>query len=118
MKTINQRIELLIKHLGKNKNSFAKDIGVAAGVIQNILGARQSKPGFDLLNKISSSFEVRAEWLLNGKGSMFNEPKSEQKTTQPPEDAHKQLLQRFEEVVAENALLKAKLAECEESKKD
>lgn len=111
MNTIHERIELLINTLNLNKNSFAKAVGTSATVIQNILGPRQSKPGFDLLSKIAETFDINSDWLLLGQGSMLKEQEQPHQEKQPSE-----LLQRFEEIVAENALLKAKLAEYEKGK--
>lgn len=67
---INDRILQLIEIKSNgNKRAFAQRIGVASSSIDNVVGSRQSKPNFDLLEKILSSFEdVDANWLMLGKG--------------------------------------------------
>ena len=66
---INERILQLIeiKYKG-NKRAFAKRIGVSPSSIDNVVGSRKSKPNFDMLEKILSSFDdVDADWLMLGK---------------------------------------------------
>lgn len=73
MTEIHERIEMIINSLGMNKNSFAKRIGVSNTAIENIVGRRQSKPGFEILSRVVESFEnINPEWLLTGKGEMLN----------------------------------------------
>ena len=51
---INKRIQELIAVVTKgNKRAFSAMVGVSPTVIENIVGSRQGKPGFDLLEKIS-----------------------------------------------------------------
>lgn len=71
--SINDRIELIIKELGFNKNSFSKKIGLDNNTtITNIVSGRRSKPSYDLLNKIILSFDsINSEWLLTGEGPML-----------------------------------------------
>lgn len=70
--TINERIELIIKELGLNNNSFAKKLNVSRTVTFNITGGRNTKPSYDLLEKILFAFDnINAEWLLRGNGEMF-----------------------------------------------
>lgn len=66
---INDRILQLIEIKSNgNKRAFAQRVGVAASSIDNVVGSRKSKPNFDLLEKILSSFEdVDANWLMLGK---------------------------------------------------
>lgn len=73
MEGINERIALLVNELGMNKNSFSKKIGLANNtVLENIVGRRQSKPGFEVLNKIILSIEnVSSRWLMTGEGEML-----------------------------------------------
>ncbi|WP_407324246.1 hypothetical protein R5O24_07595 [Tenacibaculum maritimum] len=70
---INKRFEDLLEALGENKNSFSKKMGQAnnstIGKIVN--GDRQ--PSYLILNKISVAFpNVNINWLVSGKGNMFN----------------------------------------------
>jgi transcriptional regulator with XRE-family HTH domain len=68
--SINERIVKLIKKLSNgNQKEFAKEVGVAATTISNIVGQRKSHPSYTLLNKIVTRYpEVNATWLLTGKG--------------------------------------------------
>jgi transcriptional regulator with XRE-family HTH domain len=68
--TINQRIENVILALNLTRNSFANRLGVAGSVIYNIVNNR-NKPSFDLLEKIISSFDINADYLLTGRGGVF-----------------------------------------------
>lgn len=70
---INQRLEEVIKTLFQgNKRAFARTIGVAPTVIENVVGARQGKPSFDVLEKICSNANISADWLLTGRGEMLS----------------------------------------------
>jgi plasmid maintenance system antidote protein VapI len=69
--TINKRIELVIDTFRMNVNSFSKHVGVNATVIHNIVKGRNA-PGYDLINKISLSFDnIDMNWLINGTGNML-----------------------------------------------
>jgi len=69
--TINNRIELIIKDFGLNKNSFSNRIGVNPTVIHNIIKGRNA-PGYDLMNKIALSFDnIDMNWLITGEGKML-----------------------------------------------
>lgn len=70
---IHQRINFLIAELEEGvQRRFAKRVGVAAGVVNDIIGARKSKPGFDLISKILHAYpQIRAEWFVRGEGEML-----------------------------------------------
>lgn len=69
--TINERIELVIKELKMNKNSFSVKLNTNPTVIHNIINGR-NRPGYELLNKIILSFDnINAEWLITGNGPML-----------------------------------------------
>lgn len=70
--TINERISLLMKLLELNNNSFAKALEVNPTVTFNIISGRNTKPSYDLLEKIVFTFDnINTEWLLKGKGEVF-----------------------------------------------
>lgn len=71
--SINDRITQLIDFkANKNQKKFAEMIDFAPQVISNIVSGRKSKPSFDVLNAISSSFvDINPEWLLTGEGEML-----------------------------------------------
>lgn len=70
--SINERFERLIITLYRgNKSAFAQAIGVAPSVVDNIVGKRQGKPSFDVVEKISAIAGLNLEWLITGKGEML-----------------------------------------------
>lgn len=73
MSGINERIEQLVPLVSRNKSAFAKAMGYQYNaVIENIVGKRQSKPGFEFLNALMRAFpKVNGTWLLTGEGEMF-----------------------------------------------
>lgn len=69
---INTRIQSIIdQRYNANKRAFASAIGVGATVIQNIVGARQGKPSYDVIEKICANANISPEWLLTGNGPML-----------------------------------------------
>lgn len=70
---INDRILYIIDNqVNGNQKKFSELIGFAPQVISNIVSGRRSKPSFDVLNAISSSFvDIDSHWLLTGNGSML-----------------------------------------------
>lgn len=71
---IGARITQVIEAEGLTNNSFAKRIGVSAASIGYITGERQSKPGFDIIEKIASAFpDINMDWLVRGYGLMRKE---------------------------------------------
>lgn len=82
--TINERFGKIIRVLyGGNKSAFASAIGVAPSVVDNIVGRRQGKPSFEVVEKVSALAEVNTEWLITGKGDGFDF-RSEEEKAQPP----------------------------------
>ena len=55
-----------------NVNSFSIKCDIQPQVVHNIVGGRQTKPSFDVLQKILSTFDdIDADWLIHGKGDML-----------------------------------------------
>lgn len=73
--TINERVLYIIDNqCSGNRKKFAEKIGFKPQVISNIVSGRKSKPSFDVLNAIKTSFVyINSEWLLTGKGEMLKE---------------------------------------------
>lgn len=46
-------------------------IGVTPTVIENVVGTRQGKPSFDVLEKVCANANISAEWLMSGRGEML-----------------------------------------------
>lgn len=77
MNGINERIAQLIPLLSRNKSDFARALGYNYNsIIENIVGKRQNKPGFDILNSILRTFpQVNSTWLMTGEGEMLLDSK-------------------------------------------
>ncbi len=70
--SINERIQTLINiAFNGNKRAFSNAIGVGATVIQNIVGTRQGKPSYDVIEAICANANVSPEWLISGNGDML-----------------------------------------------
>ncbi len=71
--TINQRVqEIADKLCDGNISELARVSGASQPALRDIVGKKQAKPRFELLNTIveSSALQINAEWLLTGKGAM------------------------------------------------
>ncbi|MDR2935964.1 MAG: hypothetical protein LBU80_01285, partial [Rikenellaceae bacterium] len=76
--SINSRFVRLISELYRgNKRAFAQAIDVYSTVIENVVGTRQGKPSYDVIEKICANANVSPEWLLTGNGPML-------RTDEPP----------------------------------
>lgn len=79
--TINERFDQIIGTLFKgNKSAFANAIGVTPSVVDNIVGKRQGKPSFDVVEKVSALAEINIDWLITGKGDMLKSSKGIKQT--------------------------------------
>lgn len=66
------RFKQLLEEKNLTATRFAAIIKVNASAMSHILNGR-SKPGFDVLDKIAQAFpEVNLNWLISGKGSLYN----------------------------------------------
>lgn len=72
MTIMKDRFNKIIEVKGLTATKFATLIGVHASAVSHILNGR-SKPGFDVLAKIIQTFpDISLDWLVAGKGSMYN----------------------------------------------
>jgi phage repressor protein C with HTH and peptisase S24 domain len=74
--TISERLEILIRELGLNPNSFSKALGYPNNnvTIGRIINDKEKAPSYETLQKIMSSFpQVNPSWLLTGESPMFRE---------------------------------------------
>jgi len=80
--TANERIKEVRQALNKSQREFAQAIYVSHGYLSEVeTGHKEVKER--LIHYVSSAFSVNKEWLLTGKGRMFNttpEKKLEQMT--------------------------------------
>lgn len=70
---INDRILYIIENqCNGNQKKFADLIKFSPQVVGNIVSGRKSKPSFDVLYSILSSFvDIDSDWLILGKGEML-----------------------------------------------
>ncbi len=69
--TIHERIAICVKLFGDGKNTiFADKIGVSEGNIRGYI--KGVIPKADVLEKIVTSVDISAEWLLTGRGEIRN----------------------------------------------
>ncbi len=74
MSKIGERIALLIKELGLNKNSFSKEIGLKNNsTITNIINNPDRSPSYDVIFRIVTRWnQLNIRWLIAGQGVMFS----------------------------------------------
>jgi transcriptional regulator with XRE-family HTH domain len=76
---VHERIKLLMKHLGLNKNSFSSEIGMSSNVtIGRILNENRTPNKATLLKIVNRFPQVNYDWLLTGQGEMLKTKHSEQ----------------------------------------
>ena len=79
--TINERFNTIINTLyGGNKSAFAAAVGVRPSVVDNIVGKRQGKPSFEVVEKVAALAEINVAWLITGNGDAF----AKKQGTTPP----------------------------------
>lgn len=72
--TISERLEILIRELGLNSNSFSKALGYANNnvTIGRIINDKEKSPSYDTLQKILEAFpRINPTWLLTGEAPIF-----------------------------------------------
>jgi len=78
-----ERFKQLLEEKNLTATRFAALIKVNASAMSHILNGR-SKPGFDVLDKIAQAFpDVNLNWLISGKGSLYNSDKTEMQREKP-----------------------------------
>ena len=88
-----------------NKNSFSVKLGVSPTIIHNIIDGRGSKPSYEVLHKIVTTFKnVNAYWLLMGEGDMLIQSTEKEKLVL----SKSELELKNEKIVLYEELLKAK----------
>lgn len=75
-KNIQQRIQLAVDELcDGNESEFCRRIGRPPQTIKNIIGGKNTVPGYDLIYDIlSSDLGLSPSWLLLGDGDMLSMP--------------------------------------------
>ncbi|KOF02915.1 hypothetical protein OB69_08710 [Roseivirga seohaensis subsp. aquiponti] len=77
--SVNDRVELLMRHFGLSVNSMAKKLNFSRTTIHNIVSenGRRTSPSHDFYSKLKESYEnINLNWLVTGEGEMLldNEP--------------------------------------------
>lgn len=138
--TIHERIKLLVDKLADGKNTiFAANLGVSEANIRSYI--RGVVPKADILSKIVSYYDINADWLLTGRGSIIktkgtsdNEeplyetfpeikgtkenPDKRKKEEENKSDLINKLLDRISEQAEEIGRLKAQIDELERRRED
>jgi transcriptional regulator with XRE-family HTH domain len=86
--SINSRLKEIIDTLYKgNKRAFSSAIGVSPTVIENVVGSRQGKPSYDVIEKIFAKANISPTWLLLGEGPMLRSDQNNMTELLPPEQS-------------------------------
>lgn len=73
---MNKRLQQFLAAENISQSQFADTIGAARASISHILAGR-NKPGFDFLERMARHYpELNLEWLITGRGRMYNSTKS------------------------------------------
>lgn len=75
MSSINQRIQTVVnKMFNGNVSEFERISGIKPYTVKNIVGSRQTKPSYDVLESIiRNNVQISSEWLLTGQGPMLKQ---------------------------------------------
>jgi len=72
VKSFGERLEVLMKYYGLNKNSLTIKVGLPSNSVIGRIVNEQSRPSFDVLRVILEKHpDVNARWLITGEGSML-----------------------------------------------
>ena len=63
------RIGQAIAHTGLNQSEFARQLGVSAGFVSDVVRG-QKKPGAEFLYAVRARFGISVDWLLTGEGTV------------------------------------------------
>ena len=66
---ITHRLEEVRVHLGLKKGEFASILGIHANSYTNYINGSREVP-LEILRKVSNTYNISYEWLINGTGSM------------------------------------------------
>ncbi|SDC53872.1 hypothetical protein [Williamwhitmania taraxaci] len=118
--TIQDRFRLIINDLySGNKRAFAKSIGVAATVIENVVGSRKGNPSFEVIQKIIfANANIDPRWLLTGEGKMLFGIVASESSVNTNESSNKQNIVYKELLADREKKIEEKEAELREAYKE
>lgn len=67
---IGNRLKFCRKQLGLSQKTMAENAGIVRSYISHIESGAQN-PSFDVLAKLSTTFNISIDWLLYGRGQMY-----------------------------------------------
>ena len=72
---VNQRLNVLVDTFERGiKSAFAQRIGISQQGAHDLLSGRKGAPSFKVISGVLENYpQVRAEWLILGKGKMLND---------------------------------------------
>ena len=83
---MNFRLQQFLSAENITQAQFADEIGVARASVSHILAGR-NKPGFDFIANMSRHYPfVNLEWLINGKGKMYKDGRTEPEPVALPDE--------------------------------
>ena len=65
------RVGQAIGHTGLNQSEFARQLGVSAGFVSDVVRG-QKKPGAEFLYAVRATFGISVDWLLNQMAHLTN----------------------------------------------
>ncbi len=70
-------LQELLDSLKLSKKKFAETIGASQGNVSDWFNKPNAKPSIDVLKRISDTHNVNLNWLVTGRGTMYNVPARE-----------------------------------------
>lgn len=83
--TVNERVLMLKTHFNLGRNDFASKAGISPTTYDSIVNGNNVYP--KTIKSIITAFNVNTDWLLHGKGKMFNAEPKEAPSNDPWKDA-------------------------------
>jgi len=72
-------LEMLLASLRLSKKKFAESIGVSQGNVSDWFNKPNARPSIDALKRISDTHNINLNWLITGKGEMYNSTRARAK---------------------------------------
>ena len=82
---------ILSSKIESNKAELAEKLGVKPAKFSEILNKRM-KAGMDIIQKLCIDYEISADWLITGDGSMYRSPGVMNEASPPDQDEVVRLL--------------------------